>query len=76
MQLEYLECAECHAQYDSYHQLHHPTASSGGFCHCGSDNVRSYQKYTVYQTVWAMSEGDAEEVAFDMDEWKTAKGPF
>lgn len=70
---EFYECKECSRTYDAYSHLKHYSAHSGGYCDCGSDNLRHMTKKTVYTEIYVeedMSDADVIETAHEVDDWK------
>lgn len=70
---EVYECEDCGKQYDSYNQLHHISEDTGGFCWCGSENLKVLVLKTIYQELWveqSLPTEDVLEVATDLERWE------
>lgn len=72
---ELYECNSCGKQYDQYNQMDHPSYDSGGFCHCGSEDIKVLVLRTIYQELWVeqkMPTEDVLEVALELENWEIA----
>lgn len=72
---EYYECNECGKQYEQYNMLNHPSDETGGFCWCGSEDLKVMRLVTVYQEFYAPEDYDTEDtmqVAYELDDWKVS----
>ena len=72
---EYYECNDCGKQYEQYNMLNHPSNETGGFCWCGSEDLKVMTLVTVYQEFYAPEDtsiDDAVEIGLDLGEWKVA----
>jgi len=70
---EVYECKDCGKQYDSYNQLNHPSEDTGGFCWCGSEDIKVLVLKTIYQELWVDESMPTEEVfdvAMELDSWQ------
>ena len=72
---ELYECKDCGKQYESYNALHHPDEHTGGYCWCGSDDIKVLIYKTIYQELWVedtASVDDVLEVALELETWEVA----
>lgn len=70
---EYYECRTCGKQYESYSHLNHPSDETGGYCWCGSEDIKIMTKVTVYQELWVEQDEkmvDIIDTAIDIEDWQ------
>jgi hypothetical protein len=70
---EYYECNDCGKQFADYHHMVHPDEHTGGFCTCGSDDLKVMRLVTVYQEFYAPEDYDLDDtmqIAYELDEWQ------
>lgn len=70
---EVYECNDCGKQYESYNALNHPDEHTGGYCWCGSSDIKVLVYKTIYQELWvedSLSTEEVLEVALELEAWE------
>ena len=70
---EYHTCQDCNKIHSSYNDLRHDNTDDGGFCWCGSSDIKVLIHKTIYQELWvedSLSTDDVLEVALELETWE------